>query len=393
MKMKTLKHRAFLGFTTLLLSTVAQAQVELAKIPSNFDSKVWARPTEFMPNVNFPNKFGQLMAPCSFSHLKYDDPIQKPGQASQAPLHVFFGNTTTNASSTYQSLRSNGDGTCFGGPLNRSAFYLPSMMNGAGQVVLPDFLDVLYNGDATTRAFPRGLRMVFGFNEAKPTEYWHIDDAKYFWGFGANGENMGAKASWGEILRFQTLDSAKYPAWAWKNSGYGISIRLISPSCWNGTSLDSADHRSHMAYKLKDSSGALVCPSTHPVNVPEVVLTAYYKFVGQQATALADVKTWYLSSDRFGGRNYAPGTNIYAGMIPAWDDDIMQVWVTNILNGIKYGAMGKIGDGRILDKPATSKMYGPTSFKPFFLWSLKTTDHMGAPQGAANNNLIAAPAR
>lgn len=45
----------------------------------------------------------------------------------------------------------------------------------------------------------------------------------------------------------------------------GIRAELMFPSCWNG-SLDSADHKSHMAYPNLLKTGD--CPDTHPISVP-----------------------------------------------------------------------------------------------------------------------------
>src|SRR5688500_16593378 len=42
---------------------------------------------------------------CRFSHEAPDDPIVFPGQAGKSHLHTFFGNRTTSAASTYESLR------------------------------------------------------------------------------------------------------------------------------------------------------------------------------------------------------------------------------------------------------------------------------------------------
>src|SRR4051812_30942850 len=48
---------------------------------------------------------------CRFSHEAPDDPIVFPGQAGKSHLHTFFGNTTTSAASSYDSLRA-GPTTC-----------------------------------------------------------------------------------------------------------------------------------------------------------------------------------------------------------------------------------------------------------------------------------------
>ena len=51
---------------------------------------------------------------CDFSHMNYDDPIVYPGQPGAAHLHSFFGNTGVNARTTTGSLRTSGNGTCWG---------------------------------------------------------------------------------------------------------------------------------------------------------------------------------------------------------------------------------------------------------------------------------------
>lgn len=374
-------------------------------VPSNFDTTVWARATENPPQPNFPRNFGEIEVPCSFARLKFDDPIAQYGQFGASPLHVFFGNTYANANSTYTSLRSAGEGTCYGGPLNRTAYYVPAMMNGKGKVVLPDFIDVFYRGDATTVAFPRGLKMIFGYNAANPdTTPWDINNPRSAWSFSAPGGWLNAADSSG-TYRFPTLATAVpgFPSWSWVMEDsvfprYDIAGRLVSPTCWNGQ-LDSADHRSHMAYKVKDTSGNLVCPAGYPTVLPEVTVTVYYSHTGTstdpQGSGMADVNAWYLSSDRFGGKNLPAGTNFYVGMIPAWDDNIMNDWVSNILNGIKFGALGKIGNGLILEKPPTSKMFPPNAAinPPYFMYSIKSfAGSRGWPGPEALNNLADPPA-
>src|SRR4051794_40385059 len=49
---------------------------------------------------------GQFTTRCTLSHERADDPIVKPNQPGASHLHEFFGNTTTNASTTATSLSS-----------------------------------------------------------------------------------------------------------------------------------------------------------------------------------------------------------------------------------------------------------------------------------------------
>lgn len=57
----------------------------------------------------------------------------------------------------------------------------------------------------------------------------------------------------------------------------GIRSVVTFPTCWDGTRLDSVDHRGHVAYPVKGSEEGRfdhdggVCPGTHPVKVPQVM--------------------------------------------------------------------------------------------------------------------------
>jgi hypothetical protein len=46
----------------------------------------------------------------------------------------------------------------------------------------------------------------------------------------------------------------------------GIRAQVFFPSCWDGVNLDSADHKSHMAYPIQNYNGG-DCPSSHPVHL------------------------------------------------------------------------------------------------------------------------------
>ena len=50
--------------------------------------------------------------------------------------------------------------------------------------------------------------------------------------------------------------------------GSFLRLHIRFPECWDGRRLDSADHKSHMAYATRSG-----CPSTHPVEVPQITQT------------------------------------------------------------------------------------------------------------------------
>ena len=47
---------------------------------------------------------GGFVVTCRYSHTAQDDPIVYPGQPGASHSHDFFGNESTNAGSTYQTM-------------------------------------------------------------------------------------------------------------------------------------------------------------------------------------------------------------------------------------------------------------------------------------------------
>jgi hypothetical protein len=62
---------------------------------------------------------------CDYSHEAADDPIVKPNQPGTSHLHEFFGNVTTAAASTYDSLRAGGT-TCRASQ-DGSGYWVPAL--------------------------------------------------------------------------------------------------------------------------------------------------------------------------------------------------------------------------------------------------------------------------
>src|SRR4051794_19587566 len=69
---------------------------------------------------------------CRFSHEAPDDPIVFPGQGGRSHLHTFFGNATTNAESTYDSLRA-GATTCRT-EQDASGYWVPALYRNGAEV-------------------------------------------------------------------------------------------------------------------------------------------------------------------------------------------------------------------------------------------------------------------
>lgn len=296
---------------------------QVAKIPSNFNTedylvKEWATgPSHWKDNSAFRFR-------CKASHFLYDDPIVFPGQPGKAHLHMFFGNTMANGNSTYESLRKTGDGSCDGGPLNRSAYWMPAVVNENGKVAVPDHITIYYKRHPGTNRIPRGLRMIFGFDHRYPDQKikrWKC----------ANGGG-----------EFETIPEVNCPA------DQQLMVTLGAPNCWDGKNLDSADHRSHMSYGSYNQYGENVCPDTHPVNIPSFTMLISWSHSG-----FAEYSKWRLASDHVSPHDptsakLPPGSTMHSDWFGGWDDGVMDMWHDGCMDQFKSCSGGALGMGKML---------------------------------------------
>jgi hypothetical protein len=291
--------------------------VNLAAIPlGNLGvSVVQIAPTSEQP---LPYEIGAFRTSCSFSHMNNDDPIVYPGQPGKAHLHAYFGNTGTNAMSTAQSLRTTGNSTCRGGIANRSAYWVPALIEPDGTPVKPKSAQIYYKTGYEgvqpnqVRVFPRGLRMIAG--NAKATGPGQRRS-------GWNCETYGG--------RFNAIPDCQ--------AGDSVIMVVQFPQCWNGRDLDSANHQSHMAYP--ENGG---CPSTHPIAIPEITFNIYYAVPAGKRSA-----SWRLSSDMYSALQPG-GYSAHADWFEGWDPAIAAAFVKNCDQASRDCHSHLLGDGRML---------------------------------------------
>jgi len=186
---------------------------------------------------------GNFVSNCRYSHTAPDDPIVHPASPGAAHSHDFFGNTSTDAFSSLESLqaapelcRRDGDA---------AAYWVPTLSD-AGRVVKPVNVAAYYlvfgRAPASIQPFPLGLRVVTDANA-----------------------NVVEWACSGGGSRPDDTVVPECPA------GQHLVMRVHFPDCWDGRRVDSPDHRSHMAYAAQGA-----CPATHPVVVPHLRLGVHY---------------------------------------------------------------------------------------------------------------------
>ena len=237
-----------------------------------------------LQQVNFVEK-------CAFGHRAPDDPIVFPRQPGMSHNHTFVGNVSTNAYSTFGSLVSSAT-TCKRAD-DTAAYWAPTLYQGTTPV-LPLDATVYYRRAtlAPVRPFPNGLKMIAGNSMAVAPQDLRIT----YWNCGVTG---GVKPQ-------STVPTC--PA------GRGTQLRLHVrfPSCWDEHSLDSPDHKSHMAYAVAGR-----CPVSHPVSVPAIELIYGYPTQGGSGFSLASGGQLSAHADFFNGWHPAALRTLVSGCLDA----------------------------------------------------------------------------
>lgn len=242
---------------------------------------------------------------CKFSHRATDDPIVAPNLPGGSHSHDFFGNQSTNNGSTYESLVANKVTTC-----NRTgdtaAYWAPSLLIG-GRIVQPQRINAYYRTGGkdpeSIQAFPAGLKVVAGNSKATAPQDLRIVS----WGC-AMVEGAPAPSTTPVTCPFDGVRN-------------GLKLRIRFMDCWDGANLDSADHASHMAYSRRG-----LCPATHPVPVPAILMNVVYPTAGGPGAVLASGNSPYTG---------------HADFFNAWDQPTLQMLVANCLNAnVHCGATG-----------------------------------------------------
>jgi len=251
---------------------------------------------------------------CKWSHTALDDPIVAPG-ADAAHQHEFFGNTSTNRFSTYESMTA-AEGLCNKGG-DTAAYWLPSLFDANGNRIQPIRIRVYYSDEPVSAGpvtvFPPDFRVIAGYPHA------HDPHPNSFYGWSCDNEVS-------LLPSLANLDCSTRNGGA--TSGGYISARVFFPSCWDGVNTDSLDHRSHVVYPVlngveKSRQGA--CPSTHPIHVPRIRVIVHFP--------VASCKTCHLSSDMGmgpGGTDLPGGTNFHVDFWNTWQQPALEDFIAEL---------------------------------------------------------------
>lgn len=209
---------------------------------------------------------------CPYSHTNSDDPIKFPGAPGAAHLHDFFGATTTNFASTYDSLRASTT-TCVS-PNDKAAYWVPELRKNGTKVVPAGafagrntrekfyYRKVVDTTNPVVEPFPAGFKMITGYQHATS-----LADANAV-NLTATPTRIGAKIGreiyWG--CSDNPDDSIKNTAPVDCAVGI-ITLHVGFPTCWNGVKVDGDQIAANTM--RWNSSGR--CPAGFTHNLPRLI--------------------------------------------------------------------------------------------------------------------------
>ena len=239
---------------------------------------------------------------CTVSHFSYDDPIVHPSESGRAHLHMFFGNTSTDANTTATSLSAdNPRSTCEGGVNNTSSYWLPALFNENNEVVLPEDVVIYY------KTFELGET---GRNEIPSSENYiqPIPLGLQMLGFDGDTLNFGGVPSHAISTSDMTTKD-------------DVILQVTFPECLsvdvNGEPIlqsTGPQVNSHVSYLSGGSDNG--CPGTHPYRIPSLILQITYE-------VLFDTD-WYLASDT---DSQTKGASLHADYFASWDEGTMDTLI------------------------------------------------------------------
>jgi Domain of unknown function (DUF1996) len=276
----------------LLLAPLAAAVVVSTALAGDDDGKANHMKLRRLQGVNF-------ISSCAFSHRAPDDPIVFPGRAGASHDHSFVGNRTTSASSTLASLLA-GTTTCRNRSADTAGYWMPTLYIGS-QAVTPLGATIYYRRTTArhVEAFVPGFRMIAGDSAAAAPQPLRVT----FW-------NCGAQVG---------IPPQSAPPTCPAERGSMLRLHVNFPSCWDGRNLDSANHKSHVAYPERGR-----CPAGYPVAVPAISLIYRYPTLGGANVSLASGGVYSAHGDFFN----------------AWNQDALQRLVDGCLNALRHCAQG-----------------------------------------------------
>ncbi|MEP6482267.1 MAG: DUF1996 domain-containing protein [Rhodoglobus sp.] len=186
---------------------------------------------------------------CKLVTTQPNDPILMPGMTGQSMQHDFFGNLAPSSTITPAALLG-GASNC-STSADSSAYWTPVLYQN-GTAIEPSSTLIYWRAPSTSasavKTMPAGITLIAGNEGAMSPQDAHVV-----------GWTCSAK---------QQTKLTSLPADCPKDT----ELRLIAtfPNCWDGKNLDGSTQK-NVVYATDDA-----CPSSHPVQIPQVVMHVNY---------------------------------------------------------------------------------------------------------------------
>lgn len=323
------------------------------------------------------NKFRTIVG---FSHFLPDDPIRDFGQPDDSHLHCFFGGGSTNAYSTYKTLRQHAlSSLAAGTDVNGTGYWFPAVVvlnpygNGKNYAIKLNEAVVYYTENPATdgtgagaKAFiPVGLRYVFGFDmdASSPTAQYAwlqtiLDAANATQGYtrytltnpsGHYQTQASFNCSGASPVTVYVIKNAdgSDPHGGTANDGQDYWVQIDGPQFYDGTNLWSPGGYKHLIPGVWDTvTNSWVGPYNY-YKLPGLTLQLHLTQHGW-----ADRQRWDLSSDisyrAAHGLTQAtlpPGKTFHTDWMDGWDHVQMNKWQTAI--GVEHNAGHEMDSSQI----------------------------------------------
>jgi hypothetical protein len=190
---------------------------------------------------------------CTLTKTLPNDPIMMPGMTGMSMQHDFFGNPAVGASSTDKQLVG-GSSSC-STSADASAYWTPVLYQD-GKPLAPRSTLLYWRAPAASASsvttMPAGISMIAG-NEA------------------ATGPQSDRIVDWTCTATRGDLTATRSAAPHDCAAGSFVRLIITFPNCWDGHTLGGKG-QTNVVYQ--DATGA--CPSSHPKQIPQVVLHVAY---------------------------------------------------------------------------------------------------------------------
>ncbi|MCW2943213.1 MAG: hypothetical protein JWN00_6198 [Actinomycetia bacterium] len=263
------------GSASASASATPSAAAVQGPFPGDFIDINQVAPNVQQPQRNQNASRGSFVSHCGRDGNKHQNPdnfIVAPGVSNGAHhTHDYVGNLSTDGFSTDQSLQAAGT-TCQRG--DKSAYFWPVLrIRGQGN-------DTGQDGNVGTILQPASVRLQFrGNNGAKVAAMPSFLRAITGNAKAASQAGVNANAKW-TCTGFEDRTTTKYPLCPGNSK---VERILDFPSCWDGTNIDSANHRTHIVFPAAASG---ICPQGFKP-VPQLRMVLAYNVPSAQGRSIA----------------------------------------------------------------------------------------------------------